>query len=76
MSCCGRQRTMMASERAGGEDESTPIWFLYAGVRTILVKGGATGHVYRFAPGQVLRVHSGDAASMREIPGLRPRDST
>ncbi len=66
----------MARERAGDEDESAPIWFLYAGVRTIIVKGGATGHVYRFAPGEILRVHSGDAASMREIPGLRPRDVT
>jgi hypothetical protein len=76
MSCCGRQRSMMVRERAGGEEESAPIWFSYAGVRTIIVKGGATGHVYRFAPGEILRVHRGDAASMREIPGLRPRDVT
>jgi hypothetical protein len=77
MSCCGRQRAMMiAHERAGDEDESAPVWFLYAGVRTIVVKGGATGHVYRFAPGHMLRVHGDDASSMREIPGLRPRDLT
>ena len=76
MSCCGRQRSMMARERAGDEEERAPIWFLYAGVRTIIVKGGATGHVYRFAPGEILRVYGGDAASMREIPGLRPRDVT
>jgi hypothetical protein len=74
MSCCGRQRVAMSGERINAVDQGAPLWFLYAGVRAIVVKGTATGHIYRFAPGCALRVHGSDAPSMREIPGLRRRD--
>jgi hypothetical protein len=76
MSCCGRQRAAMMAERTGDVDESEPIWLSYAGVRAILVNGPATGRVYRFAPGNWLRVHRRDAPSMRGIPGLKKRDVT
>jgi hypothetical protein len=74
MSCCGRQRAAMAAQPTGGIEESEPVWLSYAGVRAIVVKGPATGHVYRFVPGRWLRVHGSDAGSMREIPGLKKRE--
>ena len=64
----------MAHNSALGVEEGVAVRFSNAGVRTILVKGAATGHIYRFAPGTSLRVHGSDAPSMREIPGLRQRD--
>jgi hypothetical protein len=76
MSCCGRQRAAMVVARTGDIEESEPVWLSYAGVQAIVVKGTATGHVYRFSPGNWLRVHGSDAPSMREIPGLKNRDVT
>lgn len=76
MSCCGKQRTAMMAERTSDIDDTPPVWLSYAGVRAIVVKGPATGRVYRFAPGNWLRVHGSDAPSMRDIPGLKKRDVT
>jgi len=64
----------MAGNGSSGVQNGTAVRFSYAGVRTIVVKGAATGHIYRFAPGTSLNVQASDAASMREIPGLRPQD--
>lgn len=76
MSCnCGRQRSAMMAQQTGDIDAET-VWISYAGVRAIVVKGPATGRVYRFAPGNWLRVHGSDAPSMREIPGLKKREGT
>ncbi|HEY6344729.1 MAG TPA: hypothetical protein VIY49_24805 [Bryobacteraceae bacterium] len=76
MSCgCGAGRAMM-NERERDLDDSAPIWFSFAGAKVIVVKGGATGRIYRFVPGSRLRVHAGDAPSMRAIPGLRRQDGS
>jgi hypothetical protein len=75
MSCCGRQRAALGGERAGLVNEGAPVWISYAGVRTISVKGPATGHIYRFVPGNSLRVHADDAPSLRDIPGLQARQA-
>lgn len=76
MSCgCGAGRAMM-NERGRDLDDSAPIWFSFAGAKVIVVKGGATGRIYRFVPGSRLRVHAGDAPSMRAIPGLRRQDGS
>jgi len=64
----------MAHSSALGVVGAAAVRFSYAGVRTIVVRGAATGHIYRFAPGTSLRVHGSDAPSMREIPGLRRGD--
>jgi hypothetical protein len=72
MSCCGRQRAAAASEGAGAMEQGAAVLFSYAGVQTIIVKGRATGRLYRFPPGKLLRVHGADAASMHGVPGLRP----
>jgi hypothetical protein len=61
----------MAFNRAGAVEDRAPVLYSYAGVRTIVVRGSATGRVYRFAPGTSLRVHGGDAPSMHAVPGLR-----
>ncbi|MGA7343182.1 MAG: hypothetical protein WBE72_01160 [Terracidiphilus sp.] len=76
MSCCGQQRAAMAGMRAGQVEERAPVLFSYAGVRAIAVRGSATGRVYRFAPGALLRVQGGDAPSMQQIPGLRQLNGT
>jgi hypothetical protein len=77
MSCCGQQRAALAGGGATNISESEPpVWISYAGVRTILVKGGATGHIYRFVPGGMLRVNASDAPSMRDIPGLKRREAS
>ena len=73
MSCCGRQRAMTV-EPTGAVGESEPLWISYSGAGVVVVKGPATGHVYRFSPGSWRRVHGSDAPSMRGIPGLRRRD--
>jgi hypothetical protein len=65
----------MAGNGATSADGGAPVLFSYAGVRTIAVKGGATGQVYRFAPGTSIHVQGKDAASMREIPGLSRLDT-
>jgi hypothetical protein len=71
MSCgCGAGRAMM-NKRGRDLDEGDPIWFSFAGAKVIVVKGGATGRLYRFVPGSRLRVHASDAPSMKAIPGLR-----
>ena len=44
----------------------------FSGARTIIVRGAVSGQVYRFVPGGFAWVYAGDAASMREIPGLKP----
>ena len=75
MSCCGQQRAALLARSNGVADQTGPVRFSYTGVRAIIVKGAATGRVYRFLPGGWLSVHGGDAASMREIPGLRPENS-
>jgi hypothetical protein len=64
----------MMAERTGAIEKSEAVLISYAGVRAIVVKGPATGRIYRFAPGNWLRVHGSDAPSMREIPGLKKRD--
>jgi hypothetical protein len=56
-------------------DESGPIWFSFAGPKVIVVKGGATGRIYRFAPGSRLRVYASDAPSMKAVPGLRGQET-
>jgi hypothetical protein len=71
MSCgCGAGRAAMND---GGRDldESSPVWFSFAGAKVMVVKGGATGRIYRFVPGSRLRVHASDTPSMIAIPGLR-----
>lgn len=60
----------MTGNGAAGSGGGAPVLFSYAGVRTIAVKGAATGQVYRFAPGTSIHVQGKDAPSMREIPGL------
>ncbi len=76
MSCCGQQRAALAGAGATNISESGPsVWISYAGVRPILVKGGVTGHIYRFVPGGMLRVNASDAPSMRDIPGLKSREA-
>lgn len=74
MNCCGRQRAVATGERTSGAEEREPVWISYAGVGVVVVKGPATGHVYRFSPGNWRRVHGSDAPAMREIPGLRRRE--
>jgi hypothetical protein len=64
----------MTGEPAMSVEDSVPVWLSYTGMRPIVVKGPATGHVYHFAPGNWLRVHGSDEPSMRDIPGLRRRD--
>ncbi len=75
MSCCGQQRAALAGSAANFSGSESPVWVSYAGVRTILVKGAATGHIYRFVPGGMLRVNPDDALSMRDVPGLKRRDA-
>ena len=75
MSCCGQKRVELYSKSAGGAVELAAVQLSYGGVRTIMVRGTATGSVYRFAPGSSLKVHGADAPYMRAIPGLRQDDN-
>ncbi len=72
--CCGQRRAAMAGHAEGVAEEWETVWFSYAGVQTIVVKGSITGRTYRFSPGGWLRVNGSDAPSMRDIPGLKRRD--
>ncbi len=79
MSCCGKMRTVLGDrndKNSDGAMDAPRVDLTFSGVRAIVVTGGVTGHVYRFVPGATLRVHGGDAASMRQIPGLRPKSSS
>jgi hypothetical protein len=74
MSCCGQKRAEVYGNSAGGADELAAVRLSYGGVRTIMVRGTATGSFYRFVPGSSLQVHGADAPYMRAIPGLRLGD--
>jgi hypothetical protein len=74
MSCCGQKRAEVYGSGASGADVAAAVRLSYGGVRTIVVRGAATGSMYRFVPGSSLRVHGADASSMRAIPGLRLGD--
>jgi hypothetical protein len=74
MSCCGQQRAEYLRINAGGANAAAAVHVSYGGVRTILVRGEATGSLYRFVPGSSLQVHGADALYMRAIPGLRQGD--
>jgi hypothetical protein len=76
MSCCGQQRAGLSNGSNSVAGRTTTLRYSYTGVRAIIVKGEATGHVYRFAPGSSLHVHGGDATYMQGIPGLRPDPMT
>jgi hypothetical protein len=75
MSCCGRQRAEFSGENSGGAGEGAAVRLSYGGVQTIMVRGAATGSLYRFAPGVSMSVPAADAASMAAIPGLRQGDA-
>lgn len=75
MSCCGRQRAEFSGKGAGGASEGEAVRLSYGGVQTIMVRGTATGSLYRFAPGGSISVHGADAASMRAIPGLKQSEA-
>lgn len=74
MSCCGQKRAEVHGGGTSGADVAAAIRLSYGGVRTIIVRGMATGSLYRFVPGSTLQVHGADASFMRAIPGLRQRD--
>jgi hypothetical protein len=74
MSCCGQKRVEVYGGGAGAASVPAAVRLSYGGVRTIVIRGGATGSLYRFAPGSSLQVHGADAPSMRAIPGLRLGD--
>ena len=76
MTCCGRQRMDFSSHGVGGSDKGGAVRLSYGGVQTILVRGTATGRIYRFAPGTWQSVHPADAPQMIAIPGLRPNVTT
>jgi hypothetical protein len=72
MSCCGRKRAAISTNRNAAAEPVAPVRISYAGVRTIMVRGSVSGQVYRFVPGGFAWVYGGDAPYMREIPGLKP----
>jgi hypothetical protein len=74
MSCCGQQRAEYLRINAGVANAAAAVQLSYGGVRTILVRGMATGSLYRFVPGSTLQVLGADASFMRAIPGLRQND--
>jgi hypothetical protein len=76
MNCCGRQRAAISGQGAGAMKGGAPVRLSYAGVRPIVVRGAATGRLYRFAPGSSVPVQRSDAPSMRAIPALREVDIT
>jgi hypothetical protein len=71
MSCCGRKRAAVSTDRSGALQPSEPVRISYAGIRAIVVRGAVSGKVYRFVPGGFAWVYGGDAPSMRDIPGLK-----
>ena len=76
MSCCGQKRVEVYGKGVDGVSESAAVQLSYGGVRVIMVRGTATGSLYRFAPGSSLKVHGADAPYMRAIPGLRQDDNS
>jgi hypothetical protein len=80
MSCCGGRRAafhprVVSATRSGNVSYRPPetIEFEYTGHGQLTVKGPATGVTYRFEThGYRLPVHGADAASLRNIPSLKP----
>ncbi len=80
MSCCGNQRASYRREFSHANSSypspqhasGAAAEFQYAGSGQLTVTGPLTGTVYRFAPGERVKVHPSDVPSMATVPQLRP----
>jgi hypothetical protein len=68
-SCCGRKRAAL-TEGAARPEPAEQISYRYFGLRPLIIRGGASGRLYRFTPGAIQPVSAADTASLAGIPGL------